>query len=75
MPWFTEPAKKALERCKQPYTHGSLPESVRSAAGAFPLLSGRSEAMVRSMWGGLFVANRLPRRRISVFLLLSRRKP
>jgi hypothetical protein len=48
---------------------------VRSAAGAFPFLGGRSEAMVRSKWGSLFVANRLPRRRISVFLLLSRINP
>jgi hypothetical protein len=57
------------------YSHGPWPERVRSAAGAFPFLGGRSEAMVRSKWGSLFVANRLPRRRISVFLLLSRRKP
>jgi hypothetical protein len=50
-------------------------ERVRSAAGATPFLGGRSEAMVRSKRWSLFVANCLPRRRISVFLLLSRRNP
>lgn len=73
--WFSEPPNKELERCRQPYSHGPWPERVRSAAGAFPFFGGRSEARVRSKWGSLFVANRLPRRRISVFLLLSRRKP
>lgn len=68
-------SRAALERCRQPYSHGPWPERVRSAAGSFPCLGGRSEAMVRSKWGSLLVANRLSRRRISVFLLLSRRKP
>jgi hypothetical protein len=40
-------SRAALERCRQPYSHCTFPDRVRSAAGAFPFLGGRSQAMVR----------------------------